>query len=51
MEAATGLDLASIIIERAEVLAAGGPKVGLPEPEPLVPPRRRRVPKATGGGE
>jgi ribosomal protein S6--L-glutamate ligase len=58
MEAATGLDLASFIIERAEVLAAGGQRVGLPEPEPvtLPPPEERarrkgggRTPKASAG--
>ncbi len=53
MEKATGLDLASIIIQRAEELGAGGPRVGLPglEPEPTVPPRRKRASKALSGGE
>lgn len=41
MEAATGLDVASIIIERAEQLAVGQP--GLRAPEGLVPARRKRV--------
>jgi ribosomal protein S6--L-glutamate ligase len=50
MEAATGLDLASIIIERAEQLGAGGARVGLPEPEPTPPSRRKRVPKASASG-
>ncbi len=48
MEAATGLDLAGIIIQRAEELAAGGPKVGLPEPEPVAT-RRKRPSKASTG--
>lgn len=50
MEAATGLDLARIIIERAEQLGAGGARVGLPEPEPTPPARRKRVPKASASG-
>ncbi|HSP80971.1 MAG TPA: RimK family alpha-L-glutamate ligase, partial [Myxococcaceae bacterium] len=56
MEAATGLDLAGLIIERSEVLAAGGPRVGLPEPEPVAPlpppperTRRKRPPRLSVG--
>jgi ribosomal protein S6--L-glutamate ligase len=47
MEAATEQDLASIIIQRAEELAEGGQKVGLPEPGPLT--RRKRAAKASTG--
>ena len=43
MEAATGLDVAGIIIQRAEELAAGQPRVGLPEPQPRTPARRKRA--------
>jgi ribosomal protein S6--L-glutamate ligase len=56
MEAATGVDLARLIIERAEELASGGPTVGLPEPvSPLPPPperaRRKRPFKVSMGVE
>lgn len=51
MEAATGLDLALPIIERAEVLFAGGARMGALEPQaPLPPPDRqpRRKKKVAG---
>ncbi|ATB26672.1 ATP-grasp domain-containing protein [Melittangium boletus] len=43
MEAATGLDLADIIIERAEKLAAGTAEIGSPEPGPVASSRRKRT--------
>ncbi len=43
MEAATGLDVASIIIQRAEELVEGQPRVGFPEPQPSGPVRRKRA--------
>jgi ribosomal protein S6--L-glutamate ligase len=50
MEAATGLDLALPIIERAEALAAGGGRKGAPEPEvPLPPPARKPRRKKVAG--
>jgi len=48
MESATGLDLASLIIERAEQLAAGAAGVAPPEAGPTVVPRRKRASKAEG---
>jgi ribosomal protein S6--L-glutamate ligase len=51
MEAATGLDVASIIIQRAEELAAGQPGLRAPEPTRRVPPKRKRVKTKTPGSE
>jgi ribosomal protein S6--L-glutamate ligase len=63
MEAATGMDLAALIIERAEALVAGAPPVSLPDlsppavlPVPPVPPATAprkgngRATKASAGG-
>jgi len=46
MEAATGLDLATIIIERAEQLAAGTPGIVSSEPGPVTSSRRKRTSRA-----
>src|SRR3712207_1372739 len=45
--AATGLRLAGVISERAVQRADGTSMVGLPEPEPGAPSRRKRTPKAS----